>query len=28
VVGAVQRMRSSSRLRLHSWVQARVLVDS
>ena len=28
VVGAVQRMRSSSRLRLRSWVQARVLVDS
>ena len=28
VVGAVQRMRVSSRLRLRSWVQARVLVDS
>ncbi len=28
VVGAVQRMRTSSRLRLRSWVQARVFVDS
>ena len=28
VVGAVQRMRISSRLRLRSWVQARVRVDS